>query len=260
MTRTLVLCCLLTALTASVRGAALPDFAPYLTRPDWPTRTPAPPAAAAEPTNPCERVSFSRGLKYGESEQNVLDVATSGEPDEHISASGAAVRGGRQFCRRQRRTRSRKPDAGRGDVLCRAQRHGRRENEISPGAGQPVAIGRQGRRRRHLLGASEYRPVRRKPRRDRGGRLLRRRISRRESAGPSGIAGQRFRRRRRGAGVGHLPHRRRRQRRRKILFRQRRQQIRRALGVSRHPQHRDAAAARLGRKSIRRASLPRAKS
>jgi acetyl esterase/lipase len=81
MTRTLVLCCLLTAFAVSVRGAALPDFAPYLVKAGLAgDEPPAPPAAAAEPTNPCERVSFSRGLKYGESEQNVLDVASPGEP------------------------------------------------------------------------------------------------------------------------------------------------------------------------------------
>ena len=81
MTRTLALCCLLTAFAASVRGAALPDFAPYLIKAELAgDEFPAPPAAATEQNKPCERVSFSRGLKYGESDLNVLDVATSGEP------------------------------------------------------------------------------------------------------------------------------------------------------------------------------------
>ncbi len=82
MTRNLVLCCLLTAFAATVRGAVLPDIAPYLVMAGLDDGdSPAPPAAATEP-NPCDRVSFTRGLKYGESDQNVLDVATSGKPGD----------------------------------------------------------------------------------------------------------------------------------------------------------------------------------
>jgi len=81
MTRTLVLCCLLSAFAAPVRGTAWPDIAPYLIKAGLAgDDNPAPPAAATAQDKPCEHVSFSRGLKYGDSEQNVLDVATSGEP------------------------------------------------------------------------------------------------------------------------------------------------------------------------------------
>jgi acetyl esterase/lipase len=39
------------------------------------------PDAATDASKPCERVSFSRNLKYGESDQNVLDVATGDSRD-----------------------------------------------------------------------------------------------------------------------------------------------------------------------------------
>src|ERR1700732_4996680 len=81
MTKCLVLCCLLTAITAasaratasgspeieaSLEGAALAG-----------EDTIAPPAeAAADPSKTCEGVSFSRSIKYGESDLNVLDVAS----------------------------------------------------------------------------------------------------------------------------------------------------------------------------------------
>ena len=84
MTRCLVLCFLLTAIMGtSVRGSqpALPRVAA-----NWVTAglaldgTDGPPAspadATADETRSCAGVSFSRSLRYGESEQNVLDVAT----------------------------------------------------------------------------------------------------------------------------------------------------------------------------------------
>ena len=138
-----------------------------------------PPAATAEPTNPCEHVSFSRGLKYGESDQNVLDVATSGEPGGRSSASGAAVRGGRQFA-----GDNATPDPAspmQDEAMCFAVRNGmvgvKIKYRLAPanpwpsGAKDVAAATSWVHQNIDLFGG---------PRRDRGGRLLRWRISRRE--------------------------------------------------------------------------------
>jgi|SRR5271169_6665903 len=81
MTRCFVLCCLLTAITAaSICGAesGSPEIAPYLTRAGLAGSDPAAQSAdaTADPSKPCDGVSFIRSLKYGESDLNVLDVAT----------------------------------------------------------------------------------------------------------------------------------------------------------------------------------------
>jgi acetyl esterase/lipase len=79
MTKYLVFCCLLTAITAATVRAesGSPEIAAYLIRAGLAGDDPAaPPAdAAADPSKPCAGVSFSRSLKYGESDLNVLDVA-----------------------------------------------------------------------------------------------------------------------------------------------------------------------------------------
>ncbi|WP_291685079.1 carboxylesterase family protein [Bradyrhizobium sp.] len=68
MTRYLVFLLLLMAIpNASVRGGLAVDDS-----------TPSPSAPAPDPTRSCEQVSFTRNLKYGESELNALDVATGG--------------------------------------------------------------------------------------------------------------------------------------------------------------------------------------
>jgi acetyl esterase/lipase len=81
MTRYLILCGLLAAITAASVGDGYcgpPDIAAYLVKAGLAGDDPAaaPPDAAADPSTSCAGVSFSRGLKYGESELNVLDVAT----------------------------------------------------------------------------------------------------------------------------------------------------------------------------------------
>jgi acetyl esterase/lipase len=80
MTRYLVLCLLLIAIPgASVDGAGLaPEFAGYVVKVGLAGEDPIPAPADAAPdlTKACEQVSFTRSLRYGESEQNVLDVAT----------------------------------------------------------------------------------------------------------------------------------------------------------------------------------------
>src|SRR6202011_4658297 len=81
MTKCLVLCCLLTAITAASARATesgSPKIAAYLVRTGLAgDDTSAPPAeAAADPSKTCEGVSFSRSIKYGESDLNVLDVAS----------------------------------------------------------------------------------------------------------------------------------------------------------------------------------------
>jgi acetyl esterase/lipase len=99
MTKYLVLCFLLPAITGiSVHGPARPDLAAHLVQaglalddsdatPAAPAPAdPAPPAAAPEaampdPSQICAGVSFTRGLKYGESDQNVLDVAAGDSRD-----------------------------------------------------------------------------------------------------------------------------------------------------------------------------------
>jgi acetyl esterase/lipase len=86
MTKYIALCCLLSAITAasvlaepSVLTEAWPsEIAAYLIKAGL---TDAPPDGATDPSQPCAGVSFSRGLKYGESDLNVLDVAT-GDPKD----------------------------------------------------------------------------------------------------------------------------------------------------------------------------------
>ena len=47
--------------------------------------TPSPAAPAPEATKPCEQVSFTRNLRYGDSDLNVLDVATGGSDTRQMS-------------------------------------------------------------------------------------------------------------------------------------------------------------------------------
>ncbi len=64
---------------ASVNGAGLaPEFAGYLVKVGLAGEdsNPSPADPAPELTKACEQVSFTRSLRYGESERNVLDVAT----------------------------------------------------------------------------------------------------------------------------------------------------------------------------------------
>jgi acetyl esterase/lipase len=81
MTKYLVLCFLLTMIPGvSVRGAesGLPDIAAQLVKVGLVNdgSSPSPDNATPDESNACAHVSFSRKLKYGESDLNVLDVAT----------------------------------------------------------------------------------------------------------------------------------------------------------------------------------------
>jgi acetyl esterase/lipase len=78
MTRYVLFCLLLAGFTgASVRGAEpSPENPAYLVKVGLDADDPASPAAVPAETKACEGVTFSRNLRYGESEQNVLDVAT----------------------------------------------------------------------------------------------------------------------------------------------------------------------------------------
>jgi acetyl esterase/lipase len=82
MTRCLVLCFLLTAIMGvPVRGSRaerLPEVAANLIKAGLVLEgaKPTPADATPDASKACEDVSFSRSLKYGESDQNVLDVAT----------------------------------------------------------------------------------------------------------------------------------------------------------------------------------------
>jgi acetyl esterase/lipase len=84
MTKYLILCFLLAAITdASVRGSE-PGLPPIAANPVLAGLAlnaadgspPAPADAAPDPSKSCEGVLISRRLKYGESDLNVLDVAT----------------------------------------------------------------------------------------------------------------------------------------------------------------------------------------
>jgi len=78
MTRYLIFGLLLAGLTgASVRSAEpSSENQAYLVKVGLAVDDPAPPAAVPDETKPCEGVTFSRNLRYGDSEQTVLDVAT----------------------------------------------------------------------------------------------------------------------------------------------------------------------------------------
>jgi acetyl esterase/lipase len=79
MTKYLVLALLLTTITGgSVRGSESdpPHIAADLVKVGLDLDAPGTSPADAATDEPCARVSFSRNLKYGESDQNLLDVAT----------------------------------------------------------------------------------------------------------------------------------------------------------------------------------------
>jgi acetyl esterase/lipase len=81
MTKCLLLCCLLTAITAASARATesgSAETAAYLVRAGLVGDDPIDPPAevAADPSKTCEGASFSRSIKYGESDVNVLDVAS----------------------------------------------------------------------------------------------------------------------------------------------------------------------------------------
>jgi hypothetical protein len=79
MTRYHLFCLLL----PSFPGASLRGAEPSLENPAYRVKVgndvddPAPSADVPNETRSCKGVTFSRNLRYGESEQNVLDVATS---------------------------------------------------------------------------------------------------------------------------------------------------------------------------------------
>lgn len=91
MTRYLLLCFLLTAIIAApprgVRAELLPEVAANLMKAGLviDDSDPSPADATPDASKSCEGVSFSRNLKYGESDQNLLDVAT-GNPTANSEA------------------------------------------------------------------------------------------------------------------------------------------------------------------------------
>jgi acetyl esterase/lipase len=78
MIKYVLFCLMLVSFTgASVRGAEPSSENPaYLVRVGLDADDPASPAAVPDETKSCEGVTFSRNLRYGGSEKNVLDVAT----------------------------------------------------------------------------------------------------------------------------------------------------------------------------------------
>jgi acetyl esterase/lipase len=106
MTKTLVLCLLLTTIAGAPVGGTGPDAAAPVVKVglalDGSDAAPAAPAdaapvapadaapiapadAAPDAAKPCASVSFTRNLRYGESEVNVLDVATDGSDTRQSS-------------------------------------------------------------------------------------------------------------------------------------------------------------------------------
>ena len=84
MTRYPLFCILLTAISvASTRGAEpSSEKLPYLVRVGLVADDPAAPAAVPEEAKSCEGVTLTRNLRYGGSEQNVLDIATGGSAND----------------------------------------------------------------------------------------------------------------------------------------------------------------------------------
>jgi acetyl esterase/lipase len=78
MMRCLLLCLLLAGLVVTPVCGAEPwqENRAYLVKVGLDAEDPASTAAASDETKSCDGVTFSRNLKYGPSEQNVLDVAT----------------------------------------------------------------------------------------------------------------------------------------------------------------------------------------
>jgi len=77
MTKYLLFWLLLASFTgASVRGAEpSSENSAYFVKVGLDADDPAPPASVPDETKSCEGVTFSRNLRYGESDQNVLDIA-----------------------------------------------------------------------------------------------------------------------------------------------------------------------------------------
>ena len=84
MTKYPLFCILLTAISvASTRGAEpSSEKLPYLVRVGLVADDPAAPAAVPEEAKSCEGVTLTRNLRYGGSEQNVLDIATGGSAND----------------------------------------------------------------------------------------------------------------------------------------------------------------------------------
>jgi acetyl esterase/lipase len=126
MTKYFVLGCLLTAITAaSVRGAesGSAEIAAHLVNVGLALddSDAAPANAAADQSISCEGVSFSRSLKYGESDLNVLDVAT-GDSGETSPRPVLLFVAGESFV-----GESGTPDdtgAAQDQAMCFAARHG----------------------------------------------------------------------------------------------------------------------------------------
>jgi acetyl esterase/lipase len=127
MTKHLALCCCLlsaiTAVSASDAESESSEIAAYLVRVGLAGDDPAaPPAdAAADPSKSCDGVSFSRSLKYGESELNVLDVATANST-ENLPRPVLVLVAGESFA-----GESGTPDdagAVQDQAMCFAVRHG----------------------------------------------------------------------------------------------------------------------------------------
>jgi acetyl esterase/lipase len=109
---------------ASVHGAEFSPVNPaYLVRVGLDADDPASPAAVPAEPKPCEGVTFSRNLRYGESEENVLDVATgSADTGPAISRPVLLFVAGESFSGKS--TASDAQDPMRDAAMCFAARHG----------------------------------------------------------------------------------------------------------------------------------------
>src|SRR5258708_37997812 len=105
--RYLVLCLLLMAIPgAPVSGVGLaPEFAGYLVKVGLAGEDSNPSSAdpAPELTKACEQVSFTRSLRYGDSDHNVLDGTTGGSDTGPASPrTGVLLGAGEGFSRDHR--------------------------------------------------------------------------------------------------------------------------------------------------------------
>src|ERR1700682_4030224 len=127
MTKYLVLCLLLLASTLACAGDAEAEFSQLLAAPIVKVglvigeSSPAPFDAAVEEQKACAGVTFSRSLKYGESDLNVLDVAT-GDTKEPARRPVLLFVAGESFV-----GESSAPDVAgplQDEAMCFAARHG----------------------------------------------------------------------------------------------------------------------------------------
>jgi acetyl esterase/lipase len=123
MMRHLLFCLFLASFAGAVRGAEPSREDPaYLVKVGLDVGGPSPSAAVSDETKSCDGVTFSRNLKYGESEQNVLDVATGPDADSSIPRPVLLFVAGESFSAENARPDTEAPMQD--TAMCFAAHHG----------------------------------------------------------------------------------------------------------------------------------------